>query len=301
MLHVPKSGVIKLMQFSLRGGLVKSLLKIPKALARRYAYVPTIAKIDRWSDLNASPDASGIKEGFMKSKIDEFLDAPGLTEKLRQSEMRRLPEGDKKVLLDWDVPALVWEAVLGSPTLLNAVENYIGSNVRLDDLYLKNVFDGLSVGSGGWHDDNVGYRLKVFMVFDTEGEPSGTVIVPTKRPKVYKVQLRDEINRLTKGTTTEHRSSELLVDYTPGDCLIFDTNIPHRGDYGGVPGVRYCLIAEFIDRNKADRIHKHAPCGPGQGARRIKIPKGLSQDINTHQLIDAKLLHTTDTGFDYGY
>ena len=139
------------------------------------------------------------------------------------------------------------------------------------------------------------------MVFDTEGEPSGTVIVPTKRPKVYKVQLRDEINRLTKGTTTEHRSSELLVDYTPGDCLIFDTNIPHRGDYGGGPGVRYCLIAEFIDRNKADRIHKHAPCGPGQGARRIKIPKGLSQDINTHQLIDAKLLHTTDTGFDYGY
>ena len=130
-MHVPKSGVIKLMQFSLRGGLVKSLLKIPKALARRYAYVPTIAKIDRWSDLNASPDASRIKEGLMKSKIDEFLDAPGLTEKLRQSEMRRLPEGDKKVLLDWDVPALVWEAVLGSQTLLNAVETILAPTLDL--------------------------------------------------------------------------------------------------------------------------------------------------------------------------
>ena len=67
----------------------------------------------------------------MKSKIDDFLDAPGLTEKLRQSEMRRLPEGDKKVLHDWDVPALVWEAVLGSQTLLNAVETILAPTLDL--------------------------------------------------------------------------------------------------------------------------------------------------------------------------
>ena len=51
--------------------------------------------------------------------------------------------------------------------LANIVSKYLGPNVRLDDLYLKTVRDGLSSASESWHDDNVGYRLKLFMVFDT--------------------------------------------------------------------------------------------------------------------------------------
>jgi hypothetical protein len=280
---------------------MKSLLRLPKRLARRYAYVPIISAIDRLSDENAEPDASGIVDGFMKTTIDEFLECPGLTERLQQSELRRLPEDGSRILLDWDVPAFVWQAVLTSKRLQEAVRNYIGPNVRLDDLYLKNVLDGLAVGSGGWHDDNVGYRLKVFMVFDTEGSPAGTVIIPSKRPRIYEVRLKDELNRLTRSTTQEHRDGEVLVNYTPGDCLIFDTNIPHRGDYTGGPGVRYCLIAEFIDRDKANRIYHHAPCGPGQGSRRILIPGIPEIKLEDQPLIDESLLSLTADGHEYGH
>lgn len=280
---------------------MKAWLRLPKRLARRYAYVPIISEHDRESDELQEYEESGINDGFMKTTIDEFLETPGLTDRLRESHLRRLPEDGSRILLDWNVPEFVWQAVLTSKRLQETVQRYIGPDVRLDDLYLKNVMDGLAVGSGGWHDDNVGYRLKVFMVFDTEGSPSGTVIVPSSRPRIYKVQLRDEINRFVRSPTQEHREGEVLVDYKPGDCLVFDTNIPHRGDYTGGPGVRYCLMAEFIDRKKANRIHKHAPCGPGQGVHSIMIPDIVGVDPTTHPLIDASLLRPSQGGFEYGY
>lgn len=280
---------------------MNSLLRLPKQLARRYAYAPVIAKFDRRSDEHADPAGSGIVDGYLRSSIDEMLDSDGLTEKLKRSELRRLPEDGSRVLLDWNVPSFVWEAVLSSDRLKETVQKYIGSRVRLDDLYLKNVLDGLSVGSGGWHDDNVGYRLKVFMVFDTEGSPSGTLIIPSKRPRIYKVNLKDEFNRFARSTTQEQRKGEVLVGYTPGDCLVFDTNIPHRGDYVGEPGVRYCIIAEFIDRDKANGIYRHAPCGPGQGSRRIRVPDLQDIDLSSHPLIDDSLLHKVDDGWEYGY
>ncbi len=279
---------------------MKKFLQLPRKVAQRYASAPVIAKIDGESDRTADVLGSGIRGGFLRSKIDEVLESPGMTETLKSSELRRLPSDGKRVLIDWNVPAFVWEAILGSSTLRNMVQKYIGPNVRLDDLYLKNVLDGLSVGSGGWHDDNVGYRLKVFMVFDTEGTPSGTVIIPHDRPRIYQVNLRDELKRFTASTTQEERNGEVHVDYEPGDCLVFDTNIPHRGDYSGGTGVRYCLIAEFIDRNKANLIRKSAPCGPGQGNRRIQIPE-LNIDPSDHPLMDAALLEKTQSGWDYGY
>jgi hypothetical protein len=89
--------------------------------------------------------------------------------------------------------------------------------------------------------------------------------------------------------------------YEPGDCLIFDTNIPHRGDCHSGTGTRYCLTAEFIDRDKADCLRGLAPCGPGQSSQRIRIPALAGIDVANHPLIDASILAADGEGWLYGH
>lgn len=99
---------------------------------------------------------------------------------------------------------------------------------------------------------------------------------------------------------TDQRPDGMRVAYTPGDAILFDTNIPHRGDYSSGEGVRHCVIAEFMDRDKADALRGRAPCGPGQAQRRIRIPALEGVDPAAHSLTDGKLLDRDGDGWLYG-
>jgi len=288
-------------KFPLGMDAMKDLLRLPKNLSRRYRMARLIEGFDRKADSLANPKASGMHCGMHKSTIDEVLESPGLAERMRNSELRQLPAEGKRAYFSWDLPGFLWNALLCSDTLHKMVTNYLGPDVRIDDLYVKTVLDGYDSTSEGWHDDNVGYRINVFMVFDTEGQPSGTVVVPTDRPSIYQVRLTDELARMVKKPKMDSRSNQQLVSYNAGDCLIFDTNIPHRGDYSNGQGIRYCVIAEFIDRKKADALRGRAPCGPGQGRHRIKIPADLGIDLALCPLIDQKMVSKNKNGITYGY
>ncbi len=280
---------------------MKHLLRLPKNLLRRYRMARLIERFDRRADRLANPHASGMLSGMKRSTIDLLLECPGLAERMRNSELHQLPINGERVYFSWDLPGFLWKAVLGSDALQKMVVDYLGPDARIDDLYVKTVLDGYDSTSEGWHDDNVGYRLKVFMVFDTHGNPSGTVVVPTDRPNIYRVRLADELARMMKKPKMDSRPNQQLVSYNAGDCLIFDTNIPHRGDYSTGQGIRYCVIAEFIDRNKADALRGRAPCGPGQGRHRINIPADVGVNLSLCNLIDEKLLYETNEGMMYGY
>lgn len=274
---------------------------MPKNLSRRYRMARIIQSFDLKTDQLAHPLQSGISGGINKSNIETLLECPGLAKRMRESSLRKLPENNDRAYFSWDLPGFLWNALLSSKTLQKMVTEYLGPNVRLDDLYVKTVLDGYDSTSEGWHDDNVGYRLKLFMVFDTEGQPSGTLVLPTDRPNLYRVRLLEEIARMLKKPIKERRTSQELVTYKAGDCLTFDTNLLHRGDYSAGTGVRYCVIAEFIDRGKADALRGRAPCGPGQGRRKIVIPTDAGVDLEAHPLIDKKLLLQDGNRIEYGY
>jgi hypothetical protein len=280
---------------------LRKALKTLKLLGRRKRCLGPIHRFDKRSDATGSVSRSGLRGGMLKTSVDQFLDAPGLNRRMIASNLRVRPDEGKRVYFNWDLPAFLWEAILGSATLQTAMTDYLGPRVRLDDLYVKSVMDGLNATAEGWHDDNVGYRVKVFMVFDTEGHPSGTVVVPTERPHLYQVRIRDEVSRFLFKPKTDDRDGAVRVAYEPGDCLVFDTNIPHRGDYHAGEGVRYCVTAEFIDRDKADALRGLAPCGPGQSLHRIRIPPLQGIDVRTHPLIDPGLLEADGDGWLYGY
>jgi len=280
---------------------LKQLIRTPKLIGRRLRNARLIRTYDQRSDATGNVASSGVQGGMAKLTIDSLLEHPGLTDQMIASSLHRSPDPDKRVYYNWEVPAFLWQAILSSQRLQAMVTDYIGPRVLLDDLYVKTVMDGLSSVSEGWHDDNVGYRLKVFMVFDVEGQPSGTVVVPTDRPKLYSVRLLDEVLRMAGRPQMDQRPSAVRVGYRRGDCLVFDTNIPHRGDYSSGEGIRYCVIAEFIDRDKADGLRGQAPCGPGQARQRIPIPALPGVDVAAHPLIDGTLLDRAGEGFVYGY
>lgn len=279
---------------------MKHIVKAPGLLAKRYIYGQKIRAHDSRADAAVDPANCGLTDGFLRLPIDELL-GKGMTQTLIGSDLRVTPAGGKKIYTSWDIPAFLWQALLASDRLSDIARAYLGGGARLDDIYVKTVSDGLTSVSEGWHTDQVGYRLKVFMVFDVEGDPAGTLIVPTPRPNLYELNVGDEWARLLKRPKKERRQQEMRVSYTAGDCLIFDTNLLHRGDYSAGEGTRYCIVAEYIDRTKADAIRAAAPCGPGQGRQPITIPPLDGIDPASHPMIDAALLKKQGEGYLYGY
>ena len=275
--------------------------KTLKFMFRRYKNSKIIEKFDAISDENYVSANDTMKNGYINATIDDLLENDNFSAQLRNSSLRRTPDEGKNVYFSWDLPEFVWETVLSSKKLERVVKNYLGHNARLDDMYVKSVKDGLSSASEGWHDDNVGYRLKLFMVFDVEKTPSGTVLIPRKRPNMYRVRFWDEISRSIKLKHTDERVEEIRIDYQAGDCLLFDTNLPHRGDYSTTKGTRYCLIAEFIDRNKANALKGAAPCNPGQGKFKLSIPKNVLPMIERSELIDKNLVSVSEDVINYGH
>jgi len=280
---------------------IKQVARFPSRLRGRLRAEQVIKTFDIMADESKVCDESIMPEGYLKTTIDVLLEAPGITMKMQQSGLRIQPKLEERIYWNWDIPEFIWQAILHSNTLQRLTTNYLGPGVRLDDIYVKTVVDGLQSGAEGWHDDNIGYRLKIFMVFDVEGEPSDTVLIPSKRPNIYRVKILGDAMRMLGGKDVKERDSEVRVSYCPGDCLVFDTNLMHRGDYSTGAGIRFCLVAEFIDREKANRVHNVCPCGPGQSRFSIRIPHGCYNDIASHPLIDPSLLHKDKSGILYGY
>lgn len=280
---------------------LKKFIRVPSRIKKRITLSKIIQDFDNASDQQLQSMQSNLNNGWLRTSIDEILEVPGIAEKMRNSELRRKPDQNKQIYYNWDIPNFVWDAILGSKSIINIAKSYIGSEARLDDLYIKTIVDGLESGAEGWHDDNVGYRLKVFFVFDTEGTPSDTLLIPRLRPNLYNVKIKEEIKRMIGKPDKNQRSSEVRIKYTAGDCLVFDTNLLHRGDYTTSSGIRYCLVAEFIDRNKANEIRDSCPCGPGQSVKQIKIQTSSDDLINNHPLIDNKILDRNLDYFYYGY
>ena len=64
--------------------------------------------------------------------------------------------------------------------------------------------------------------------------------------------------------------------------------------------MRYCLIAEFIHRDKANALKGKAPCNSGQGKFKLSIPKDVLSMIEKSDLIDKNLVAVSGEAINYG-
>lgn len=156
--------------------------------------------------------------------------------------------------------------------------DYIGNEVILDDAYIWNkVIDGnlTSDISGGWHDDNVGRRIKIFIglpsLKSSDGITKTQYIRGTHhflyRPRLlgylryFSVSLQNLLVHAFYGLRIK------TIQASPDNCLIFDTNLIHRGVYRGSSN-RLILVLEFIDKRKSDALTPYqAPVGRSQPPR----------------------------------
>jgi len=277
---------------------MKKYFRILNFIVKRYCFAFKIRYWDRISDKSLSENELSGK-GFEIFEVSDLFDNPQILQ-ASLSEVKK-QSGDHGIDMSWDLPRIFWEQVLQSKILLSKVKDYLGETARLDDAYLKTIKDGLSSVSEGWHNDNVGYRLKLFIVFDTEGYASPTLVLPAKRPNKYKFKLIQDTSRLLFGKSdVSERVKQIAVNYKPGTCLLFDTNLEHRGGYSEGSGVRHCVIIEFICREKARKISGFAPCGPKQGKGQITI-KSPAELVKHSKLIDPEILQIQEENiYSYG-
>ncbi len=177
-------------------------------------------------------------------------------------------------------------------TLRPRITGYLGPAARLDDLMLfwfdpskaeaKNI-------SGGWHDDNVGHRLKLYICLRGDGSTPTAYIPGTHRaPYRYKWS---EFGRFAGVQDVSSRPGEVFIRYRTGDVALFDTNGLHRGYYEEPAGERIVLVAEFIDRHKSNLIAGRAPCAP-QSSRlgKLVFQPGALEALQATGLVDEELL-----------
>jgi hypothetical protein len=88
--------------------------------------------------------------------------------------------------------------------------------------------------SGEWHHDNVGHRVKLFVVLANESQENGTEFVRYTHTTRW---------RSFTGRLPAPEQVGLFVPQRRADVLIFDTNVVHRGRYSG--SERVILQIEF--------------------------------------------------------
>jgi hypothetical protein len=90
--------------------------------------------------------------------------------------------------------------------------------------------------SGTWHHDNVGNRVKVFVILANDSPDNGTQFMPF----THKTRWTSFSGRLAPPD-----GEALRLRQSPGDVLLFDTNMMHRGMY--TPQERIILQVEFTN------------------------------------------------------
>jgi hypothetical protein len=106
--------------------------------------------------------------------------------------------------------------------------------------------------SGTWHHDNVGHRVKVFVILANESPQNGTEFMPFTHG-----------HRWTSfaGRLAAPEATPLFLRQQAGDVLLFDTNMMHRGMY--TPKERIILQVEFTNLLKSFLV-------PGQVGRYLR-------------------------------
>ncbi len=176
------------------------------------------------------------------------------------------------------------------------IRDYLGGETRLDDLSIWwfNPAKAIKPGvSGGWHQDNCGNRLKLYICLEGDGS-TPTIIQKDSHKKMYSFGIKDLLRFIGKADTKD-REDEIRLEYRSGDIAVFDTHLMHRGLYETPATKRVVILAEFINRNKCNAIHDHAPCGP----EKVIFDKDAFDIINNTKFIDHSLINKKYDLYEY--
>lgn len=197
-----------------------------------------------------------------------------------------------------DIGAITAEAILH---FREVILDYIGIDARIDDICLFDFDPSHAIQksiSGGWHDDNCGHRIKMYICLKGDGR-TPTVLVPGSHRRKYRFRI-EEIYRFMDKIDISKKNDEVSLRYCGGDVAIFDTNSIHRGTYEEPASQRTVIVVEFINRRKSNKISGRAPCGPGSSPSGVvEFEIDAYQELLRTQMLDPDLLRLDGDMYTY--
>ena len=239
--------------------------------------------------------------GFETTSSKELFNC-SISEIAKNSGLSDLKYDKNGLYFTSKLPEKLLEVILTSKKLENLIFSYLGKDARLDDIYIKCQAPNSKSISEGWHTDNVGYRLKMFIAFDAKADSPKTILIPKSHLKVYSFPFLEILKRFFLKNNSSffkkmisnnftHFENEVKLAYADDVIHIFDTNALHRGDYAKYLNSRNCIVVEFINRDKGNKLFKYAPCGPGQQDQgMLFFSPGISNYLINSKLIDKNIL-----------
>ena len=137
------------------------------------------------------------------------------------------------------------------------VSSYLGPDAFLDTIYPIVIEAGHTSVSEGWHTDNVGSRVKVFLCVEGDGGAPTVVVPRPERIRTIPTLLRHawyELPRYFGAINTKPLRGATVIRHSTGTLNFFDTDLLHRGAYEKLETARKILLFEFSDRRKHGRI-----------------------------------------------
>lgn len=254
-----------------------------------------IRKYDQSTSFRVCPPFDSLPNSGWMVSSSSVLFKRSIAELIKLDPIFALPGPDKfgnSVARVFSVDLV--NALLSSNLLVDIVKSYLGENARLDDMYLwRKEFSrqGIFDISEGWHTDNVGNRLKMFIGVDASSQAPSTILVENTHKKEYRIALVEISRFFGRIGEVPDQSNIAEITYEPDVVAMFDTNALHRGNYKATSMSRTCLVVEFIDREKSNFLSGACPCGPGQSRQgKIEFPIECADMLQSHPLIDERLL-----------
>jgi len=223
---------------------VNAFLRTKKAVGF-LSRLPRLSRVARSVDALAPFGGPLGQFGYLESKVSSKI--AGIA---RQS-------------IDWQKKILVLEDAAAdflAPTLRQihpVVSSYLGEEAFLDTIQPVVIESGHTSVSEGWHTDNVGSRIKVFLCIEGDGGAPTQILPSTERvrsiPKLIS-HARHELPRYLGRTNTRNFEDAVVMHHSTGTLNFFDTDLLHRGAYERLETTRKILLFEFSDRRKHGRL-----------------------------------------------
>lgn len=260
--------------------LIKSYLNILKIkiLISKYEqknYKSNDNKSSYYLELKRNGYLSLDFEVFFGDKLDQLISKKDLTENIVFDHTAHHKS--------FNVPTKFISKIINSEKLQLLLKLYINKDVRLDNVYLDVQKNNQNFNfSSGWHRDIVGKRIKMYICLDSDKNSSKTSIISNS--KSFKLNnfilLAKRYFQIIGKLNSNQKKEEVVLNYKKDNFILFDTDLIHRGIYNGDSDAkRVCIVFEFIDRYKSNKIHKFAPCGPGERNKNFLIFE--SDEINS--------------------
>jgi len=178
-------------------------------------------------------------------------------------------------------------------------KDYIGEDCTLQNAELMKVdkSSNSTQGSGLYHHDTIGHRLKVYFNFDLKKNDRPTYYAEKSHFQTWP-ENHAKVSRFNEEFIKSNFNIVALKKETDDEILIFDTNGLHRGHYEKSNFSRYSLILEYASKKKFEDLKRlgNFPIGCK--------PQKISTKVNIHKtLLDKDYIKNSNKAngyFEYG-